>query len=388
MAGHDRHLSSQNGFSPAYNSLDGPQGALSYNLVKDEGTNRFLARVPKIRGKDMMMLLKSLGRSVSRLMPTPSHEVTAARSVAISLPQDEMRVHEQTLPSVYRPRVQRSTIPTIQRQSLGTPHEALSSHPVAASLVSMEERLPARRIILQSSDEDKARELKAIKAERRKGRIFLPSEIPKNFHVFPDPDSWHGEHDGEEIVHDRSWEDAGIHDDDQAETGDSSIPRIVISEPSDQAYIEQGQERSLLSVDRSYEVLWHEQKKAERRLKGTVYALQSLACLVAEATEANLMSPEEYEDALRVIISDREELFGLFPLAEIVATDQKVDIYDFKALPHALHKILSERDGAVKIANYERMMRKELERELAEMRRERDGDYSSDDSEDYMRLWP
>ncbi|KAI1134456.1 hypothetical protein F5Y05DRAFT_422073 [Hypoxylon sp. FL0543] len=315
-----------------------------------------------------------------------------------------------------------------QGQNLAKPAEALGSHPIGTWLDSMGKKFPPEKILLKpdadvdsdatlrSSDvvqssrgsvevspssgsfsDDEREQIADIKAERRKGRVFLDGELPIELHEFPNPETWQGEdYEEEDGGYDGFWEDAGFDDvyepkpEPEPDAGEVSIPKIVITKPDDDgkgmAHSEEGTQ-SLLTVDHCYKVLWDGSKREIRGLRNGLRLLIPLAWLVAEAEGVDLDDIAALEDALKAIIADRDKLIDLFPLAEILARDQNVNINDHKALNQAMKNVLEDRDNAKRVAEYHKMARKRLEARVAQMEKKRRERVDSDcDDEDYIRL--
>ncbi|KAI1383601.1 uncharacterized protein F4822DRAFT_434714 [Hypoxylon trugodes] len=224
-----------------------------------------------------------------------------------------------------------------------------------------------------------SQETKDLKAERRKGRVFNEEDLPKDLYEFPSPDDWVTEDEAEEYF----WEDAGF-DDIQEPASEQkplvrrleTIPEIVITEPDDEGSAEQNrkkprmQYKNQLSVDNSFEVLYHKQTSQVRKLKGRVDCLHVLAFLVAQAEDLDMDDLVAVHGALKHIIDDRDKLFDLFPLAKTLAKDQKLDAKDVKALHRALKKVLLDRDNALQEVAIGKATIQRLKDQIESLRRE------------------
>ncbi|KAI2614016.1 uncharacterized protein GGS25DRAFT_527129 [Hypoxylon fragiforme] len=432
MKGH-QHRTSQSESTRAYDSLQEHLGAnmgrsATYDpQPENNGTG--------IGGALSRWLGKYRGKSPSPERPSISKPQRIGapqaplRSNRVSLePTPSLMPGSRILPELEIP-MSVSSLPRLtstRRRSLASKNDALGSHPVRW-LDNMEGRFPAQKILLRPGDEGHGRtvdapskagrsrrvvldpgmeinpeviQLKAIKAERRKGRLFLPREIPTNFSEFPDPEAWHVDTDDR----DRMWEDAGFDDVEEYEIPDdeipgyeipgneipaSDIPDIIVTAPDDEPALQNNDaSEDLLVVDDCYKHLWNKQRREIRDLKCSLQFLLPLATLVAEAEEIDLNDITALETALKTIIQDRDRLFDLYPLAQALAKDQKLDENDFKALPQALRNVLADRDNAKRVAHYHRTMRQRLEVRVAEleMKKEKGSDVDSQDEEEYMWL--
>ncbi|KAI1775671.1 hypothetical protein F4818DRAFT_457863 [Hypoxylon cercidicola] len=425
MASH-RPVRSQNESTLAYDPFCEQQSTLLPHSMPYQKVNRMLERVPEAGNKDTKWAklfgnwlgkpkAKSSGNpekiriSEPRLISPPSHLRHSRQSVEqTSVPKRVSRI----LPELPKPSPKASRI---RRKDLGKTHEALGSHPVGSWLDRMNKQYPAQHILLRTAREESrykntirgesshskpapshvrplsvtAEQTPAdIKAERRKGRIFLDSDLSRSLYEFPDPEEWYDDSDDDsyDSSDDSYWEDAGFDDVDDASV-DGTIPDIIITEPDDNESNENTTQRnraskSLLDVDDCYKLLWISQDK---ELKGLKRYLVPLAYLVAEAENIDLDNNIELlEDSLKHIIADRERLFELYPLAHMLAEDQKIDVEDFKALPQALENVFADRDNAKRLVRYHKTTKERLERRVAEMETERD--YYHPDGEDYIRL--
>ncbi|KAI8958931.1 hypothetical protein F5Y11DRAFT_362213 [Daldinia sp. FL1419] len=320
--------------------------------------------------------------------------------------------------------------PSVRKRNLGKSRDALGSYPIGAWLDDSEKTNPPEGVLLrykageseESGDSDDSEdeeyqgtvrsgrstpgsvdsikpELPAnIRAERRKGRIFLDNDPSKNRYEFPDPDTWDGEYSDESDEDDQFWDDAGFDDNGFDDTSfeeavfgrrasnDGSIPDITISPPSDEGFIseEDKEPPRLLQPEDAYKVLCAQQKKQIRLLTQTQRYLFPLAWLVAEVHSIDPDDLPPLEKALTQIIADREKLFELFPLAQILANDQKVDVNNFKEFPRMLQNIMADRDNYKRLANYHRLATRKLESKVARLESELRGE--SPDEEDYIRL--
>ncbi|KAI1382449.1 hypothetical protein F4677DRAFT_458551 [Hypoxylon crocopeplum] len=411
---------SQNESTLAYDSVHEGQDTILPNLIKYQGMDRIWAGISKLENNEMK-IMKSIGRWLGRhITKTPPKRASISVPGEELLPEAALRAIKETTLDIP---MLRSQGPELRKENLGQANEALGSHSVATSLNSMEQKSPAQQTLLKSSsmdeendcaptvhvesdrphlrprepeptDDAKAKEMadmKAIKAERRKGRIFLPGQARGSFFEFPDPDAWNVEaaefNSDDEDGH--FWEDAGFDTVDEPENGIGEIPSIIISPPDDTS-INTGTtppsregSKPLLKVDHAYEVLWHKQNAQIRNLKCMLSILQPLAWLVSKAEGIHPEhNPAMLEEALKRIIQDREQLFDLFPLAEILAADQNVDVNDFKLLPQALSKVLSDRDNARTLANYYHATKERYEKRIAQLEKEKE---YQQDREDYIR---
>lgn len=290
------------------------------------------------------------------------------------------------LPELEEPKLLPKT-PRVQRQNLGTNHEALGSHPVPYPrrgalmptwLDRMEERVPAQHILLKPVEEDNkhkitthqeaeqnlpqpeslaangnSRQIPAdVKAERRKGRIFLGDELSRSFYEFPDPEVFVGEDEDSE-----KWEDAGFDDTDTGNKG--TIPSIIVTAPDEDMATSDSR---LLNVGDSYKIICHRQSKELNDLRSRERILLPLAVRVAEAEGIDLNDVYALEDSLKNIIADRDLLLDVYPLAHILAEDQKLDIENLKVFPHVLKKVLADRDNARRVADHHKTIRHRLEK--------------------------
>ncbi|KAI1103907.1 hypothetical protein F4804DRAFT_332840 [Jackrogersella minutella] len=424
--GSSEHLPLRNESTLAYDSSRGRREAPMANSASYQGMDRTLRRVPKFENKDTIMSRSFghwLGRHKAKRAASPER-LRISEPQPLLLPQAPTRPKRppfeltpqsghgsRILPELEAPKSQ-PKVAGIQRQHLGRANEALGSHPVASWLGTMEKKVPPRQVLLQpadsngslripvseanrshkspveseSSNEIKAKKMAEIKAERRKGRVFLNTEVPKNLYEFPDPETWQSEDEQETDDGDsRFWEDAGFDDVYEPKTEDSHIPNITITKPSDDGNEPTHNERpqNLLSVDHCYKALLQNQKREIRGLNNALRYLLPLAWLISEAEGIDPDDAIALEDALKRILADRKKLFDLFPLARILAEDQKVDVNDFKTLPRALRNVLYDRDNAKKVAEYHKMVSKRLEGRLAHLRGEENDD---EDDEEYIRL--
>ncbi|KAF3066528.1 hypothetical protein GL218_09036 [Daldinia childiae] len=307
-----------------------------------------------------------------------------------------------------------------------------SSYPVGAWLDDSEKTHPPRQILLRSSAGDSEEEAPRVvqsrrssrisssstlpepeprrdvkpslsadvRAERRKGRIFLNSDPSRSLYEFPDPEVWSNEGDDESDDDDQFWDDAGFEDSDFDDAGfeeavfestdrqyptDSSIPEITVSSPSDEESETKRRmsSKDMLKPDDVYKVLWKQQTKETRFLNETQRFLLPLAWLVAEAEGIDVNDLPALEMSLKSIIADRQKLIDLFPLAKILAKDQKVDVTDFKSFPRMLKNVIADRDNAKRLAEYHRVARRKLESRVAQLEMERNGE--SPDDEEYIR---
>ncbi|KAI0833956.1 hypothetical protein F5Y06DRAFT_307277 [Hypoxylon sp. FL0890] len=428
-------LISQNESTLAY---DSHRDSASPSSTSHQGLDRVLSLIPTFeKDKKLTALGRWLGKH--KLKHARSHE-TLRISDPIPLPQAHLRpksqLVEQTpqlvhgsriLPELEAPR-QPSQAQRSQEQNLAKPAEALGSHPVGIWLDSMGKKFPPEKILLRSSDSDvdsrptlrsedarlsrvsveaeaafrqssnTVEQIVDVKAERRKGRIFLDGDLPRDLYEFPDPETWNSEEEYEEEYGEEGgfWEDAGFDDvyepepEPEPDAWNNPIPEIIVTSPDDdgrQMMDSDEAAQSLLTVDHCYKVLWDGQKREVRGLRNGLRYLIPLACLVAEAEGVDLNDMPALEDALKAIIEDRDRLFDLFPLAEILARDQNVNVNDFKALSRAMRNVLEDRDNARRVAEYHRMATRRLEGRVAQMERERRERIDDDtDDEDYIRL--
>ncbi|KAI1205887.1 uncharacterized protein F4807DRAFT_464349 [Annulohypoxylon truncatum] len=406
--GSAEHLTLQNGSTLAYDFNHSVTEARPSSPTSNKGASRTLRRVPK-DAKLSSSFGNWLGRHKAKKgdnserihisEPKPLQQAPPRPRRPSDAPELAHGPYELPGSIVSRPPTKN---PEIKRENLGNVHEALRSHPIAPRPDTKDKGIPVRRVPLnyavKNSDSSATARTEVrtkrtskvpqstadVKAERRKGRIFLDG---KNLYEFPDPESYEsGEEENNDDGH--LWEDAGFDDPGMPAINERSVPKITVTHPTDneQSSIQSEETpQKLLGVDDCYKVLYQGQTKELRGLRKTLKYLVPLAWLVAEAEGVDPHDGVALEGALRTIIADREKLFDLFPLAQVLAEDQKVDIDDFKALPRALKNIMSDRDSATRIADYHRMVSRRLEGKIAQLERERTRD-ESDDDEEYQWL--
>ncbi|KAI1456621.1 hypothetical protein F4805DRAFT_458621 [Annulohypoxylon moriforme] len=401
------HLALQRGSTQAYDSDSSVKEARQ--LHSGKGGNRTLRRVPK-DAKLSSSFGNWLGRHKAKKVDN-SERIRISDPIPIQpapprprRPSDSENGRYEQLRSA-APKPPPKDI-EIKRENLGNVHEALRSHPVfprpatkegdvRARPVSGTRQAPAKyadkngdlrtaaRNEVQTKRTSMEPQQKAdVKAERRKGRVFLDA---KDLYEFPDPETFGNSEENDDDGH--HWEDAGFDDPHTPATSNGPTPKITITEPTPDEHnslqVEESPQR-LLGVDDCYKVLYQGQTKELRGLRNTLRYLVPLAWLVAEAEGVDLNDIGALEGALKTIIADREKLFDLFPLAQVLAEDQKVDIDDFKGLPGALKNVMSDRDSAKRMADYHKMVSRRLEGKIAQLERERDGE--DDDDEQYQWL--
>ncbi|KAI6084794.1 hypothetical protein F4821DRAFT_279798 [Hypoxylon rubiginosum] len=410
---------SQNESTLAYDSPRERQGTLRPNSMSTQETSRVIKRIPEVEHKDTKWA-KFFGNFLGKPKekPSSSHEkLSISEPRLISAPSHVRAGHQPAQQTPAPKRVSRilsevnlpkppSKSPRIQRENLGTAREALGSQPIGSWLNRMEKQCPAQQILLTASRRQSNQSKSApenawpltdvvaqtsadIKAERRKGRIFLDSDLSRNLYEFPDPEEWYD--DSDDDSDDSRWEDAGFDDggdDDDTDDADNdgTIPNIIISEPCDNKCNENATQRNRMSkrhldIDDCYKVLWTNQDKELRQIKR---CLLPLAYLIAEVENIDLDNPELLEGTLKSIIADRERLFDLYPLAYMLAQDQGIDAEDFAALPQVLDSVFQDRDNAKKMVRYHKATKEKLERRVAEMENERKHSY--EDAEEYVRM--
>ncbi|KAI2472366.1 hypothetical protein F4781DRAFT_428336 [Annulohypoxylon bovei var. microspora] len=409
------HSLSQNGSTLAYDSNGSLRETRSPSSPSREGMGRTLRRVPK-DAKLSSSFSNWLGRHKAKKGESPEGirisdpiliQQAPARprrpSVALA---PQLGHGSQIRPELVVPKPPPKN-PGVQKQNLGNTREALRSHPVTPrsdtrnkdissqqglkysdnsrdSRVARSEAVRSQRTPVepQPAIDVKAKRMAEIKADRRKGRIFLDGT---NLYEFPNPENWQGGDDNGDDGH--IWEDAGFNDPYTPATNDRPVPEITVTQPTDdEEESTQSEEipQRLLAVEDCYKVLWQGQKKEIRGLRESLRYLVPLAWLIAESEGVDLNDMVALEGALKTIIADREKLFDLFPLAQVLADDQKVDIDDFTALPRALKNVMSDRDSAKRMSDYHRMVRQRLEGRIAQLEKGRNDD--TDDDEEYMRL--
>ncbi|KAI0854177.1 hypothetical protein F5Y00DRAFT_256675 [Daldinia vernicosa] len=440
-------LSSSNEPTQAYGSRGDRRSIRSSQSMQYQQMDRMLPRGSQFEDKDVKVtkaFTRWLGKHKAK-NATTTERLRISEPRATSLPQAPLRpkrsINEQPLlptgSSRILPELQSSKPPlknpTIQKKNLGKYQDALGSYPVGAWLDDSEKTLPPGQILLGSSSEDSEdeappRNVKSrlsfratssstfpepepthnikpsmsadVRAERRKGRIFLNNDPARSLYEFPDPEAWSNDDDDESDDDDQFWDDAGFDDgsfDDacfeeavfesmgEQYPADSSIPEIIIESPSDEESESKRRMSSedMLKPDDVYKVLLKQQTKETRFLNETQRYLLPLAWLVAEAERIDVNDLPALEGALKSIIADRQKLIDLFPLAKILAKDQKVDVNDFKAFPRMLKHIIADRDNSKRLAEYHRIARRKLESRVAQLEMERCGE--SPDDEEYIR---
>ncbi|KAI0135011.1 hypothetical protein F4814DRAFT_443839 [Daldinia grandis] len=439
-------LSSSNESTQAYGSGGDRRSIKSTQSIQYQQMDRMLPRGPQVEDKDVKVT-KAFSRWLGKHKPknaTSTERLRISEPRGISLPQAPLRPKcsindPKLLPtgsSRILPELEYSKPPlknpTIQKKNLGTSQDALRSYPVGAWLDDSGKTHPPKEILLRSSAEDNEEEVPRVvksrrsfyipsssafpepgptndiksglsadvRAERRKGRIFLNDDFSRSLYEFPDPEAWDGESGDESDGDDQFWDDAGFGDSNFDDAGfeeavfeskgeqyvaDSSIPDIVISSPSDEESESRRRMSSedMLKPDDVYKVLWKQQTKETRFLNETQRFLLPLAWLVAEAEGIDVNDLPALEMALKSIIADRRKLIDLFPLAKIVAKDQKADGNNFKPLPRMLKNIITDRDNAQMLAEHHRVARRKLESKVAQLEMERNGE--SPDDEEYIR---
>ncbi|KAI1763181.1 hypothetical protein GGR53DRAFT_467606 [Hypoxylon sp. FL1150] len=409
----NRQLRSQNESTLAYDSSREIQDTLLSSPMSCHETNRIMERIPEIDHKETKWA-KFLGGFLGKPKEKPSknHEKSSiSEPRVISRPSHIRTSH---LPAQQTPapkRVSRilsevdlpklpSKSSKVQRKDLGKAHEALGSHPVGSWLNKMEKQCPAGQILLKASRRESSQSKLApedawpltdaaaqtsIKAERRKGRIFLDSELSRNLYEFPDPEEWYD--DSADDSDDSRWDDAGFDADDADDTGNAgNIPNIIITEPSDNGHNENTTQKYKtskrhLDLDDCYKVLWANHDKELKQIKR---CLLPLAYLIAEVENVDVDHAELLEDSLKSIIADRERLLDLYPLAIMLAQDQGIDVEDFAILPRVLDSVFQDRDNAKRMVRYHKVTKEKLERRVAEMENERR--HSFEDAEEFVRM--
>ncbi|KAI1659676.1 hypothetical protein F4813DRAFT_351634 [Daldinia decipiens] len=443
-------LSSSNESTQAYDSRGDRRSIKSSQSMQYQQMDRMLPRGSQVEDKDIKVT-KAFSRWLGKHKPknaASTERLRISEPHAISLPQAPLRpkhsINEQKLLPIggsrILPELESSKPPlrnpSIQKKNLGKSKDALGSYPVGAWLDDSKKTHPPRQILLKSSaeysEEDAPRVVRSrpssritssstfsepeptrdikpslpadVRAERRKGRIFLNGNPSRSLYEFPDPEVWSNE-DGDESDDDdddddQFWDDAGFDDYNFDDAGfeeavfestgeqdltDGSIPEIIVSSPSDEESESKRRMSSedLLKPDDVYKVLWKQQTKETRFLNETQRFLLPLAWLVAEAERIDVNDLPALEMALKSIIEDRQKLIDLFPLAKILAKDQKVDVNDFKSLPRMLKNIIADRDNAKRLAEYHRVARRKLESRVAQLEMEKNGE--SPDDEEYIR---
>ncbi|KAI0380459.1 hypothetical protein F5Y04DRAFT_271447 [Hypomontagnella monticulosa] len=408
-------LSSRSESSLAYDLLRKQYDATLSDLTLHRGGDRVSPHVSKAETTDTK-LMGTFGRWLGKYKCKDSkntekpHISNPVPVVSLQAPRRPKRPSVQLPPvsafeSIVLPELEAPKLPAINqtkpRKINGKAYDALGSHPVSSWLGNMEEKFPARDVLFGTADEAEGSRsartgsenssditAKQIKAERRKGRMFLDSQIPKEFHEFPDPEDWYGESDEEGGYDDDEylWDDAGFDSVDELDATDRDIPEITVSSPDDEGAVSQrGGDSELLSVDHCYKVLWSKQRSELRSLHRLLDSLLPLARRIADLEGISLDEPDDIkalDGILGNIIEDHRRFFDLVPLARELARDQNLDMHDYKKLPQALKKVLTDRDNAKKMAHHYNKMAYKLETRIAEL--ESRGNAS--DNEEYIRL--
>ncbi|KAI1644398.1 uncharacterized protein F4817DRAFT_367678 [Daldinia loculata] len=441
LYGSNPDLSSSNESTQAYDSRGDRRSIKSSQSIQYQQMDRMLPRGPQVEDKDVKVT-KAFSRWLGKHKPknaASTERLRISEPQAVSVPQAPLRpnrsINEQKLlplsGSRILPELESSRPPlknpSIQKKNLGKFQDALGSYPVGAWLDDSSKTHPPRQILLRSSAEDSDEEVPRVvksrrssrissslnspepeptrdiqpslpadvRADRRKGRIFLNGDPSRSLYEFPDPEVWSNEDGDESEDDDQFWDDAGFDDSNFDEAvfesmgeqylTNSSVPEIVVSSPSDEESESKRRMNSedLLKPDDVYKVLLKQQTKETRFLSETQRYLLPLAWLVAEAEGIDVNDLPGLEIALKSIIADRQKLIDLFPLAKILSKDQKVDVNDFKSFPRMLKNIIADRDNAKMLAEYHRVARRKLESRVAQLEMERNGE--SPDDEEYIR---
>ncbi|KAI0539266.1 hypothetical protein GGR58DRAFT_524801 [Xylaria digitata] len=215
---------------------------------------------------------------------------------------------------------------------------------------------------------DEDRSGKKIKAQNRKFVILQRQDDDGILLKGPEPSE--DEHQQDRIFSSKSWRAVlerfrGSSSEKAEETADTVIPMIRLTPPPEgNVNMEENSQKERvdirhLSTIHAYKALHKDSEQENKMLR----RLLPLVRLIVEAERLQNYDAAALENALKIIIEDRDRLTNIFPLATILCADQGIELDPdaLDTLPQVLNRVLIDAKRAKHAAGYHKRARKELE---------------------------